>query len=168
MILNAVLKTTDKISEITGKCISWLMVVVTLIILYEVTVRTVFGTPTVWAFDLSVMLWGAYFMTVIAWTHKEKGHIRVDVIYNLFSTRVKAILDLVFCLLLCFSLIFFLTRAGIDFAADSWRLLERTGPPWDAPIYPMKTMLPIGLALFGFQCLATFIRDIMILTGRRE
>ncbi|MCL0087574.1 TRAP transporter small permease subunit [Dehalococcoidia bacterium] len=85
--LNAVLKAIDKISEVTGKCASWLMIVVTLIILYEVIARTVFGAPTVWAFELSIMLWGTYFVSVMAWTHKEGGHIAVDVIYNWFSTR---------------------------------------------------------------------------------
>ncbi len=166
--LNAVLKAIDKISETTGKCVSWLMIVVTLIILYEVIARTVFGTPTIWAFELSIMLWGTYLVTVMAWTHKEGGHIAVDVLYNLFSTRVKAILDLAFCLLLCFTWIAFLTRAGIDSAAASWDLLERTGSPWNPPLYPLKTVLPIGLALLGLQCLAKFTRDIMRLTGRQE
>ncbi|MCL0090805.1 TRAP transporter small permease subunit [Dehalococcoidia bacterium] len=166
--LNAVLKAIDKISEITGKCASWLMIVVTLIILYEVIARTVFGAPTVWAFELSIMLWGTYFVSVMAWTHKEGGHIAVDVIYNRFSTRMKAILDLTFCLLLCFTLVAFLTKAGIDFAATSWELLERTGSPWNPPIYPLKTTLPIGFALLGLQCLARFICDIMILIGRQK
>lgn len=110
--LNAVLEAIDKISEITGKCASWLMIVVTLIILYEVIMRTVFGTPTIWAFELSIMLWGTYFVSVMAWTHKEGGHIAVDVIYNRFSTRMKAILDVTFCLLLCFTLVCLPDKGG--------------------------------------------------------
>jgi TRAP-type mannitol/chloroaromatic compound transport system permease small subunit len=166
--LNTILRAIDKISEATGKLASWLMVVATLIVVYEVTVRTIFDRPTLWAFDLSLMLWGTYIVILLAWTHKEGGHIRVDVFYNRFSTKVKALLDVVFCVLLCFSFIFFLLDGAIDFAAISWRLREGTGPPWDAPLYPLKTMLPIGLVLFGLQCLARFIRDIMILVGRGE
>jgi TRAP-type mannitol/chloroaromatic compound transport system permease small subunit len=166
--LNVVLRAIDKISETTGKFASWLMVVATLIVVYEVMARTVFGRSTVWAFDLSIMLWATYIAILLAWTHKEGGHIRVDVFYNRFSTRTKALLDVVFCVLLCFTLIFFLLEAAIDFAAIAWRLREGTGPPWNAPLYPVKTMLPIGLVIFGLQCLARFIRDIMILTGRGE
>ncbi|MBT9143136.1 MAG: hypothetical protein DDT29_01535 [Dehalococcoidia bacterium] len=161
--LRALLSAIDAISENTGKFCSWFMVIVVLIILYEVVMRAAFGRPTVWAFELSIMLWGAYFVLLPAWTHKEGGHVALDVISSRFPLRIKAIIDLVFCLVLCFTWVGALVLAGTDFAATSWGIREGTGSPWNPPIYPLKTMLPIGFALLGIQCLARFIRDLIIL-----
>ncbi|MBT9149242.1 MAG: TRAP transporter small permease subunit [Dehalococcoidia bacterium] len=161
--LEAILRVIDAISENTGKFVSWLMVVVVLIILYEVAMRGLFGRPTVWAFELSIMLWGAYFVMTPAWTHKVGGHVVLDVLSNRFPPRVKALVDLMLCLVLCFTLVGALVLSGAEFAATAWALRMGTGSPWNPPIYPLRTMIPIGFAVLGLQCLARFIRDLIIL-----
>jgi len=113
------------------------------------------------------MLWGAYFVMVIAWTQRVGGHVSVDVIDNRFPTRVRVALDLLFCLVLCFVWIGAVIVGGMEVAIRSWELGERTLTPWAPPIYPLKTVLPIAFALLGLQCLAKFIRDLItLITGK--
>lgn len=162
--IEVVLRTIDALSERAGKFFSWFAGIIVLITLYEVVLRYVFIRPTIWAFDTSTMLWGAYFVTLAAWTHKEGGHIRVDVIYGRLPLRVRLILDMVLCLALCFTWVGALIMGGIDIAAESWRLKEKIAPPFTAPLYPLKTMLPIGFSLLALQCVAGFVRDLITLT----
>ena len=162
--LDAVLRVIDAISENAGKLFSWSMLIVVFITLYEVIMRYLFNNPTEWAFEVTYMLWGAYFVMVAAWTHKAGGHVSMDVIYNRFPRRMRLTLDLVFCLVLCLPWIAALIMGGTEFAIDSWRIKEHTVTPWRPPIYPLKTVLPIAFALLGLQAVARFIRDLTALT----
>ena len=159
----AVLRAIDSLSENTGKIVSWFMVLCVLFILYEVIMRYFFNDPTRWVFETTLMLWGAYFVMVTAWTHKVGGHVAVDIIYNRFPLRVRLTLDLVFCLVLCLPWIGALVIGGIDVAANAWKIKECTASPWGPPVYPIKTVLPIAFTLLGLQCLTKFVRDLVTL-----
>jgi len=161
--LEVLLRAIDAISENIGKFCSWFMVIAALLILYEITALNVFGAPTRWVFETSLMLWGAYFVMVAAWTQKEGGHVAVDVFSSRLPPRVKIALDLLLYLVLCFIWIGVLIAGGTQIAIRSWELGERTLSPWAPPIYPLRTVLPIAFVLLGLQCLAKFIRDLITL-----
>ncbi len=161
--LEGVLRIIDAISEKTGKFATGLLLVTTVIIVYHVLMRYVFGSPTRFVFDVSKMLWGAYLLLVMAWTHKEGGHVSLDIIYNRFSPRMRLMLDLVFCVALALLWVGAVTAGGIAFAERSWAIREGTKSPWAPPIYPVKTVLPIAFAILGLQCLAKFSRDLITL-----
>lgn len=162
--LEALLRAIDAVSENTGKVCSWLLVIAALLILYEIIAHKVFGAPTRWVFEASLMLYGSFYVMVAAWTQKVGGHVSVDILYNRFPLRVRNALDLLFCLVLSFVWIGVMIWGATDVAITSWGHGERTLSPWGPPIYPMRTVLPIAFALLGLQCLAKCVRDLISLT----
>ena len=68
---------------------------------YEVVARYLFNAPTEWAYDMTFMLYGTFFMLGAAFTLQRKGHVRTDSFYTDWSPRRQALTDLV-CYLLMF------------------------------------------------------------------
>lgn len=156
----------EKISELSGRFISWLNFILIISLVYEVISRFVFNKPTVWSYDISYMLGGTAFAIGAAWALKNKSHVRVDILYSRFSVRNKALIDLVCSLLLFFPLVIMTMYVSINLAAFSWAMGERAiSGYWNPPIYPLKTVIPITYALLLIQGIAEFIRNLYRVKG---
>ena len=162
--IDKILSILDGISEWSGKAVSWLVLILTLIIGYEIIMRYVFNAPTKWSFDISYMLGGAYFLLGEAYTLLKKRHVRIDIFYNRFSERKKALIDIIFYLIFFFPLWIGLLYAMIPYVYLSWVTGERYMQGYWMPIlYPFKTVMPVGIFLFLLQGIAEFIRSVMVL-----
>ena len=87
MLLNCLAKVTDvidKLTDNTGKLISWLTFMMVLLTFLIVVLR--YGFNMVWiAMQESVLyLHGIVFMLGAAYTLKADGHVRVDIFYQNF------------------------------------------------------------------------------------
>jgi len=89
----------DSLSAWTGKTFAWCIMVLTLSTCYEVFVRYALNSPTVWAFDMSVQMYGALFMMAGAYALSQDAHVRGDVLYRLMPIKWQAGVDLVLYML---------------------------------------------------------------------
>ena len=142
---NRVLYFIDSISAWAGKAFAWCILVLTFATCYEVFVRYVLNAPTVWAFDMSVQMYGALFMMAGAYTLSRDGHVRGDVLYRLLPIKAQASIDLVLYILFFFPGSLALVYYGYGFASDSWFYKEVS---WNSPariqIYFFKTLIPVA------------------------
>lgn len=156
-------KSVDTISEWSGKIFAWLIIGMIAAITYEVVARYIFNAPTIWAYDMTYMLYGTLFMMGAAYTLRHGAFIRVDVFYRRFPPRQKAIIESCMYLLFFFPPLIVLLLKGIDYAQFAWHIKETTlMSPWRAPIYPFKTVLPVGVGLLLLQGVVEFIRNLAI------
>ena len=118
--MTRILHLIDSLSAWTGKSFAWCIVILTFSTCYEVFVRYVLNAPTVWAFDMTVQMYGALFMMAGAYALSQNAHVRGDVLYRLWPRRVQASVDLLLYIIFLgpgtAALIFY----GYGFAADSW------------------------------------------------
>jgi TRAP-type mannitol/chloroaromatic compound transport system permease small subunit len=152
----------DKISEWVGKSVSWMCLAMIAGLGYEVTARYLFNSPTSWAHETTTMLYGTFCILAGVYTHRYQGHVRSEVIYNLFSTRSKAILDVITGSLgLVVFVVFFVIT--FNYAADSWAIKEISSKStWGPIIYPFKSVLPLAVGLMILQSIAELIRSILV------
>jgi len=116
----------------------------TAVLFLEVMLRYVFSSPTIWAHELTVHFFGAYSVLAGAYVLLHNEHIRVDIIYDRFSPRGRAIIDSV-TYLLFFLFIVALLRYGIMTAWRAVELRQTVSPsPWGSPIWPLKITIPIA------------------------
>ena len=161
--VSALIEGIDRLSEWTGKGVSWIVLILTAAMGFEVIARYAFNAPTKWAYDISYMLGGSFFLMGAAYTLRVGGHVRIDVIYNRFSPRIQAIIDLAFTLVFFFPLWGMLLYTLVPYVYHSWEIGERTLESfWRPPIYPFKTVMPVGVLLLLLQGLAEFIRSLTI------
>jgi len=164
-----VLKYIDKISEWTGIVSAWIIIPLTLVVVYEVMMRHFFNAPTGWGYDTLWMLYGTQFMMGGAYTLFKKGHIRIDIVYNTLSPRGRLIFDAVVYAVVIFCVMVLLTWAGIKFAAEAWRTGEKLSTTnWFFPSGPSKTIIPIALFLLSLQSLTELIRTLSAMKKGKE
>lgn len=158
----------DRLSMWVGHAFAWCVVILTLGISYEVVARYAFRAPTLWAFDLSYMMYGALFFMAGAYTLSRGGHVRGDILYRLWPPRTQAKLDLFLYFLFFFPGIIGLVWAGTEHAEESWRYGEvSVFSPAGVPIYPLKMLVPLGAFLLLLQGIAEVFRCIRCIRDGR-
>lgn len=163
MKLDRVLGYIDILSDWTGKAARWLLPACLAVVFYDVMVRYLFMKATIWAYDMAYFFYAANFLLAGAYVLRHHSHIRVDVIFNLLSTRGKAIAESFFYLVITIPLMVIIVYSGIIFAADSWMSMETSAyTVWHPPVYPIKTVIPIAYILLLLQAIADFIRNLMV------
>ncbi|TYB34002.1 MAG: TRAP transporter small permease subunit [Flexistipes sinusarabici] len=158
--MSALIKLIDSISDFLGKIISYLVYVLLIVVVFEVISRKVFGSPTVWGFEFSFMLYAVMFMLGFGFTLKHKMHIGIDIFYSNMSPRKQGFLDLFTYIVFFFPFIYFAVVSSVTFTSQSWQMLEHSQSPWAPPIYPFKTVMPVAFLLLGFQGIAEFLKAI--------
>jgi len=154
----------DKVSAWFGKAFAWLIILMTFGVSFEVFVRYVLSAPTVWAFDVTYMMYGTLFMMAGAYTLSRDGHVRADFIYRLWRPRTQAGVELVLYFLFFFPGIIALVFAGWHYASRSWRYLEvSTMSPANIPIFHFKTVMVAAGVLLIIQGIAQVFRCIICL-----
>jgi TRAP-type mannitol/chloroaromatic compound transport system permease small subunit len=154
----------DKVSTWVGQALSWLIVVLTLLISWEVFSRYVLSAPHAWAFDVMLMCYGTMFMMAGAYTLSKNGHVRGDVLYGFFPPRLQAALDLTLYILFFIPGVVALAYAGWIYAGESWAIREHSSIMADGPpIYPFKTFIPLAGMMLLVQGVIEIIRCIVCL-----
>lgn len=158
----------DSLSAWCGKTFAWCIVILTLSTCYEVFVRYVLNSPTTWAFDMSVQMYGSLFMMAGAYALSQDAHVRGDVVYRLMPIKWQAGVDLALYFIFLLPGAACLIYYGYDQAAESWSYKEVS---WSSPariqIYFFKTLIPISGVLVMLQGIAEAIRCVLCMRDGR-
>ena len=164
--LAAVLRAVTNFIERMRKISSFLIVGVVLITLYEDVMRTVFNSPTSWAFEGSTFIYGAYAILAGGYVLRYNAHVNMDIIYSRLSLRGKAIMD-------SFSWTFFFLFIGL-LLWKGWVMFwfsltfnEHSQTFWGPILWPFKLTLPVGAFLILLMGMVRYIRTLFTaITGR--
>jgi TRAP-type mannitol/chloroaromatic compound transport system permease small subunit len=168
MQLKSFLKGVDCISEWSGRIFIWLIIPLTVVVVFEVISRRIFNAPHIWATEVTNYIYGPHFMLVAAYTLLYKGHVSIDIIFQRFSKRWQGIIECFNYIVFFFPFCFLIFQQGIVFAKTSWEIHETSGSA-ALPIVPeIKTVIPITFALLLIQGLANFIRSIILAVKGNE
>jgi TRAP-type mannitol/chloroaromatic compound transport system permease small subunit len=166
--MTRILHFIDSLSAWSGKTFAWCIMILTLSTCYEVFVRYVLNNPTVWAFDMSVQMYGALFMMAGAYALSQDAHVRGDVVYRLMPLKWQAGVDFVLYMIFLIPGALILVYYGYDQAAESWFYKEVS---WSSPsriqIYFFKTLIPISGVLLLLQGIAEAVRCVQCMRDGR-
>jgi TRAP-type mannitol/chloroaromatic compound transport system permease small subunit len=166
-ILNRFCKSVDAINDWIGRMLSPLVLIISALLLMESIRRYLFNSPTVWASELTQMLFGAYGILAGGYVLFLDSHVKVDIFSSHLPKKVRTLLDIITSsLFFLFSgvLIYF----GTSMALDSLSIWEHSNSAWNPPVYPIKMMIPIGALLIFLQGIVKLVREITSLTERED
>ena len=165
------LKTThvvDTFSEWSGKTVAWLILPLVFSLTYEGIARYFFNAPTLWAYDLSYMLYGAIFMLGAHYTLQRGAHIRTDMLWEKFTPRTKGRIDAVAYIFFFFPAMILLFYASVDEAWHAFKmgeLSEQTA--WRPLLWPFKAVVPLTALLLMVQGVSELLKSLYAArTGR--
>lgn len=169
-MLQRILFSIDRLSVWSGKTIAWVVLLMTVLISYDITMRYLskpLGDPirAIWftytfSYDMTYYLYAVLFMIGGAYALSRGQHIRGDVFYRLWPVRVQGGIDFFLYIFAFFPAIIALISVGAQWAAASWAIGERSFTTAVAPaIYPLKAVIPIAGVLMAIQGTAETIRS---------
>ncbi|MBW1674488.1 MAG: TRAP transporter small permease subunit [Deltaproteobacteria bacterium] len=166
--MNRFLKYIDTASRVSGNVTSWFIILQMIVTVAIVIERYFFHRGDDWSFELSWMFYSMVFLFAFAYTLVEKGHVKVDPLFKLYPLRMRAIVDSIsylFLLAVCVALVCY----GIPFTKTAWVIKECS---WHttvgAPVYYIKTMIPIAFGLLGLQGIAELMRTLSVAIKGKE
>ncbi|MFL2505140.1 MAG: TRAP transporter small permease subunit [Candidatus Azotimanducaceae bacterium] len=125
-----------------------------------VSARYIFNVGSIGMQELVMYLHGCVFMIGIAFTLKEGGHVRVDVLHEKLSEKNKAIIDIIGTLFFLMPFCFFIFFISLEYVRFAWTVQESSPDPGGLPgVFLLKTLIPIMAILVGFQGISETLKN---------
>jgi TRAP-type mannitol/chloroaromatic compound transport system permease small subunit len=161
--LKKLVKRLDTFSEWWGRLFSWIILGLVALSCFEVFTRRLLGKPTIWTHEILSYIFCGTVLLFMGYTQLYKGHANIDILYERFSAKTRAILDLITLIIFMgvFSAIYLVD--GFIFAKTSWQIHERTPSAFNFIIYPAKTLIPVGAILLTLQFISDLLKKIVFL-----
>ncbi|MFH1152293.1 MAG: TRAP transporter small permease subunit [Pseudomonadota bacterium] len=159
----------DSLSEKIGHMVGWMTTLMVLVVFYDTVMRYAFNMGNVALQELEWHLFAIVFLIGAAYTLKDDGHVRVDILYVNLSKKTKAWIDFlgVFAFLIPFSVMVIISTKG--FIMNSWAVREISPDPGGLPAYYIiKSMIPLGFLLLIVQGLSEAAKKFMIIMGYKR
>ena len=148
-----------------GKILSNLVFLLIGILLFEAVSRYIFNAPTKWSVELATFVFGTYFIIGGAYVLLRGGHVNMDILYNRWSPKTRAIVNLATFSLIAVYLVVFVV-GGIHSAGFALMFGQRSASMWEPPLAPIRIITTVGAGLLLLQGVAFFIRDLSIARGK--
>jgi len=151
----------DTFSLWVGRAVAWLSVPLMFAMVYEVFARYYFTAPTVWAYDISRMVYGAMFVLGSAYALSKGVHIRSDFLYRHWSVRTQGRVDTALYLVCYFPAMIIFLWVSSDWAWVAVSRGERgMDTAWMPLLGPVKSCLPVGVALLIVQGVSELLKAV--------
>ncbi len=158
------IKTVDLLSKSVGHAFAWCIVILTLGVSYEVFVRYVLNDPTSWSFDFSFILYGALFLMAGPYALSRNGHVRGDIFFRMWPSRVQASVEMVLYFIFFFPGVLALVISGWLYGHEAFLIREvSVNSPVGVPIWPLKMLIPVAGVLLTLQGIAEVLRCVVCL-----
>lgn len=167
--LSKTVELCDQITESIGRLIAWLTLIMVLLSFLIVLLRYGFNLGWIGMQESVLYFHGIVFMLGAGYTLKADGHVRVDIFYQKFSKKQKAMVDFYGGLLLLLPVCCAIFYVSIDYVMASWRIMEKSSEAGGLPLVYLNKSLIIALTIVLFvQGIAEIIRNYLIMKGDRH
>tara|TARA_B100001057_G_scaffold325074_1_gene325274 strand:+ start:541 stop:1017 length:477 start_codon:yes stop_codon:yes gene_type:complete len=147
----------NKIVKYSGYLASALFIAIGFIISYEVIMRYLFNSPTVWVNEISrfLQIWATYLALTYSFDRKE--FIRITVLYDKLNEAGKKVLDFISAIfILTFSS--FVLYFGWLIAYDSLKVGRTSSTILDVPSFLTELAIPLCFAFLVIRVILEIFR----------
>ncbi|MEO0915709.1 MAG: TRAP transporter small permease subunit [Pseudomonadota bacterium] len=183
-LLRAYIAVIDRLNYGVGRVIMYGIFAMMAVLLWS-TISKFSDQPSLWTLEVAQFAMITYFFLGGPYAIQMGAHVRMDLFYENWSVRKKAAVDAIMVLCLIFylgvllwgglsSTAYALGHFGsnpVGFFADlvtgekELGTLERSRSIWRPYLWPIKTIMCIGILLMLLQALSELCKDILRLRG---
>jgi TRAP-type mannitol/chloroaromatic compound transport system permease small subunit len=157
----------DALNTVIGRWMIWLILVCTLISALAATLRYALDWGSNALLEAQWFLFGLVFLFCSAWTLREGGHVRIDILSSRLPSVARVWIEI-------FGALLFLLPVCLLIVVDSWNYFliafqtrEASPNPGGLSWWPLKLAIPVAFGLLGLQGLSEIIKNVAVLTGDR-
>lgn len=125
----------------------------------NVASRALFNTPIGGIYETAQLLMVALVFLGAAYVQAEKGHISVSFFYDCLPPLAQRLCEMLVLLLSIAFWALITYQMGLR-AIESWRVGEYTHGVVRFPIYPSRTVIPIGTGLLTIRLMIDLLRTL--------
>tara|TARA_B100000900_G_C20525546_1_gene694009 strand:+ start:799 stop:1218 length:420 start_codon:yes stop_codon:yes gene_type:complete len=134
-----------------------------LLILSFVT-RNIINFPLMWIIEMAQFTITAYYLLGGGYSMLTDDHVRMDLFYGRLSNKGKAKMDIFTSFFLIFYLII-LFIGSITSLIYTIQTKQKLFTAWAPYVWPIKTLMLIGILLMLLQAFSTLFKDIAKMKG---
>jgi TRAP-type mannitol/chloroaromatic compound transport system permease small subunit len=148
----------------------WIAGVLNLVMLvnvfYDAIMRYFFKTGSIALQEMEWHLFAMVFLFGIAYGLKEDGHVRVDVLYDRFSPRNKALVNIAGTVLLLLPLSVLIIEGSVWYVQEAYTSGEVSGDPGGLPYrWLIKLVIPASFVFLVVSAIGFIIHNLNIILG---
>lgn len=158
-------KLIDRLNELVGRWVSWLVLAAVLISAINASVRKAFNTSSNAFLEIQWYLFAAVFLLAAGYTMLRQEHVKIDVILHRFTKRTQIKVEI-------FGIVCFLLPFVVSVVDLVWPLVvkayltgEMSSNAGGLIRWPVFALVPVGFSLLGLQGVSELIKRIAFLMG---
>jgi TRAP-type mannitol/chloroaromatic compound transport system permease small subunit len=155
----------DRMSELIGKSVAWLVLAAVLISALNAAVRKAFNTSSNAYLEIQWYLFAAVFLLAAGYTMLRQEHVKIDVISGRFSKRTQIWIDIIGLAFFVLPLVYTVIHLSMPLAVRSYVMNEYSSNAGGLIRWPVFALLPLGFLLLGIQAISELIKRIAFLKG---
>jgi len=155
----------DRMSELIGKSVAWLVLAAVLISALNAAVRKAFNTSSNAYLEIQWYLFAAVFLLAAGYTMLRQEHVKIDVISGRFTKRTQIWIDIIGLAFFVLPLVYTVIHLSLPLAIRSYVMNEYSSNAGGLIRWPVFALLPLGFLLLGIQAISELIKRIAFLKG---
>ena len=156
----------DRFSDVMGWIAGVLNLVMLVNVFYDAIMRYFFKTGSIALQEMEWHLFAMVFLFGIAYGLKEDGHVRVDVLYDRFSPRNKALVNIAGTVLLLLPLSVLIIEGSVWYVQEAYTSGEVSGDPGGLPYrWLIKLVIPASFVFLVVSAIGFIIHNLNIILG---
>ena len=159
----------DRFSDLMGWVAGILNLLMLINVFYDAIMRYFFSTGSIALQEMEWHLFAMVFLFGIAYGLKEDGHVRVDVLYDRFSPRGKAIINIAGTLLFLLPLSVLIIEGSVWYVQEAYTSGEISGDPGGlSHRWLIKLVIPASFVFLVVSAIGFVIHNINVFLGFAE
>ncbi len=159
----------DKFADFIGIVTAIAMVLMILNVFYDVIMRYFFRSGSIAMQEMEWHLFSVIILLGIAYTLKEDGHVRVDLIYDRLVPRKKAMINMIGSVTFILPIAILVGLSSIDNAVEAYVSMEQSGDPGGLTNrWIVKSLIPLSFLLLIITTIGFFIKNLNVFKGLHD
>jgi TRAP-type mannitol/chloroaromatic compound transport system permease small subunit len=152
-----------------GKLGAWLSLPLIAIIMFDIISRKFFVLGSTKLQEMEWHLHAALFLLALGYAYLKNSHVRIEVIREGFSTKLKAILEVIGVVLFILPYTGLIIWFGIDFVSRSFGMNEVSSALTGlSHRWIIKSFVPMGMAFLWLAGISVLLRNVSYLIGLKN
>ncbi|PPR16152.1 MAG: hypothetical protein CFH33_00905 [Alphaproteobacteria bacterium MarineAlpha9_Bin3] len=156
----------ENILVFIGKIGAWLSLPLIGIIIFDIISRRFFVLGSTKLQEMEWHLHAALFLLALGYAYVKNSHVRIEVIRESFSTKIKSILEVIGILFFILPYTALIVWFGLDFVSRSFQMNEVSSALTGlSHRWIIKSFVPMGMAFLWLAGISVLCRNLAYLIG---
>ena len=165
-IFSTYVNVIDNICVRVGRFVMYGVFFMMFLLILSFVTRNIINFPLMWIIEMAQFTITAYYLLGGGYSMLTDDHVRMDLFYGRLSKKGKAKMDIFTSVFLIFYLVllFFGSITSLIYTIETKQKLFTAWAPY---VWPIKTLMLIGILLMLLQAFSTLFKDIAKVKERK-